>query len=133
MTNNNQKHRDVNQVPKNFVYNLRLSGIKVRIKHYRWVYDSLTNDYYLAHVTKENKKSVIIDDARGGRTEVEVTMHDGRSYSASSICHYMDNYNKRYGVYTAATRALKAAKEASKQRKGIYCKILVGDDSHVVV
>ena len=28
MTNNNTNHRDVNQVPKNFVYNLRRSGIK---------------------------------------------------------------------------------------------------------
>ena len=133
MTNNNTNHRDVNQVPKNFVYNLRRSGIKVRIKHYRWVYDHNTNDYFLAHVTKENKKYLVIDDARGGRTGVEVTMQNGKSYSANAICHYADNYNKRYGVYTAATRALKAAKEDAKLRKCMYCKILIGNDKTVVI
>jgi hypothetical protein len=106
-------------IPQNFVATLRRSGIKIRVRHYRWVVDESDLDEsdspkFLALIQEDNRRDFIIL-GRGGRTEVDVTMQNGESFSDYAICSEEDTYNKRLGVYLAATRALKRAKEAGKK------------------
>ena len=101
-------------IPQNFVATLRRSGIKIRVRHYRWVLDESDAPKFLALIQEDNRRNFIIL-GRGGRTEVDVTMQNGETFSDYSICSEEDTYNKRLGVYLAATRALKRAKEAGKK------------------
>lgn len=106
-------------VPQNFVATLRRSGIKIRVRHYRWVIDCdaiqhSSDNKYLALVQEDNRRGFIIL-GRGGRTEVDVTMQNGETFSEYATCSEEDTYDKRLGVYLAATRALKRAKEAGKK------------------
>lgn len=101
-------------IPQNFVATLRRSGIKIRVRHYRWVLDESDAPKFLALIQEDNRRDFIIL-GRGGRTEVDVTMQNGESFSDYAICAEEDTYNKRLGVYLAATRALKRAKKSNEK------------------
>lgn len=76
------------------VEDLRKSGYKVRVKHYR-------------------RASVEGVASRGGKTLVEVTAPDGTTFVGMSRCSRKENFNKRLGVRIALGRAF-----ASEQNKG---------------
>lgn len=101
-------------IPQNFVATLRRSGIKIRVRHYRWVVDESDAPKFLALIQEDNRRDFIIL-GRGGRTEVDVTMQNGETFSDYAICSEEDTYNKRLGVYLAATRALKRAKKSNEK------------------
>lgn len=72
------------------VHELRKSGYKVRVLHYR------------------NGKSMCFweDDPKGGETVVQITTPDGRELEGCAKCSDKDLYNKKIGVKVAIGRAL---------------------------
>ncbi len=109
------------KAPKNFVHTLRQHGMKVRVKHYRWVVDTNAGyEVYLAHVTKKDRKEMQPSKrpeilSNGGRTEVEITTAKGQNAFGSSVCSTLDTYNKSLGIYIAAHRALESMKPKDKK------------------
>lgn len=77
------------------VEELRKSGYKVRVKHFR----------------RENSDGIV---SRGGKTVVEVTAPDGTTFVGMSRCSRKENFNKRLGVRIALGRAF-----AGEQNKGV--------------
>lgn len=70
------------------VMELRRSGNKVRVLHYR----------------KTLEDGTVF--CRGGHTVVEITTKDGRDLSGSSKCRDDERYDKKTGVRIALGRAL---------------------------
>ena len=96
--------------PKGFVYRLRKKGLKLRVKHYRYVQAGdmmLGASSSLELVTRQNKSHFMYIDSRGGKTEVEVTLPNGKSAVGVSTCSAEDNYCRRLGTYLAFQRAIK--------------------------
>lgn len=103
--------------PKNFVATLVKSGNKVKVKHYRWVIETLdgpTPTVTLAHVTSQNHKDFDVILSHGGRTEVEITTPKGEVLTGAAVCVENDLYDRNTGVYFAAKRAFASRKAAER-------------------
>jgi hypothetical protein len=108
--------------PARFVETLRARGLKVRVKHFRWVLNtaaflrgSPSERLELLRISKhERKKSTEVPPPlifqNGGETHVTVITPDGRESVGVAECSLKDPYNKRLGVYIAAKRALAGLK-----------------------
>jgi hypothetical protein len=90
------------------VAELRRSGYKVRVSHYRRVakLDRFKVHWYYAH-----QKFAITDlwewcSQKGGLTIVDLTFNN-KTFSGESICSKNDNFCKKTGVKLALERALK--------------------------
>lgn len=90
---------------ENIVAKLRRSGHKVRVKHYRKVVNQEGDP-----IADFNIPNQLISP-KGGKTEVEVRMPDGKEFFGVALCSDEDSYNRRLGVKIAVARALKQANE----------------------
>lgn len=108
---NFEPKNSIPQPPERFVETLRSRGIKVRVKHYRWVaYD---NEVFKARISKFERKNSVLQPRilqNGGETHVTVELSDGRTAQGIATCNTSDLYNKRVGVWIAAKRALASLK-----------------------
>lgn len=95
MKQNTTNHRDT-------VRNLRQSGFKVRVSHYRYVEG--WPDYLLSkEIREEGMGNFAL--SKGGKTSIELTK-DGIDAKGEAICSPKDNYNRKLGVKIALGRAL---------------------------
>lgn len=87
------------------VEELRKSGYKIRITHFR----NLFNYSYVGYPKDYNAKGNDICP-RGGETVVQLTTPEGKDIATTALCNLADNYNKKIGVAIALGRALKKLK-----------------------
>jgi hypothetical protein len=107
--------------PRISVKNLRQSGFKVRVGHYRWTefQGGILKNKSIKKISGSpclQIKGVDWSDRgfypKGGTTTIELTK-DGIDASGEAICCLEDNYNRKLGVKIALGRAL-AAWQAKK-------------------
>lgn len=92
------------------VHELRKQGFKVKVSHYRlfyrycsWTGRRLENIAY--GTTLEDAGMHYLLDQYGGRTVVELSSPDGKSYFGQSDCSKNDRYIKSFGLKKALLRA----------------------------
>ncbi len=111
-------------VPPRYVETLKSRGLKVRVKHFRYARCCEKAVRISKYERKQQVKQGTIDLhapfppdilQRGGETHVSITFPDGRVTEGVAVCSRSDPYNKRLGVYLAAKRALKAAKDVAAE------------------
>lgn len=83
----------------NNVEELRKSGYKVRVKHFRREKTMQKMDGGVVQTPSE----------RGGHTIVQVRTPDGEELEGVAVCSTKDNFNKRIGVRIALGRAFTSA------------------------
>lgn len=107
------------------VQKLRTDGIKVGVKHYRWVIErdddlntipNYDEKVVLKHVTQQNLKDFSYISSNGGETHVHLTFPDGGDYEQIAVCNKIDTFCKRTGIKIAVGRILEIRKN-EKQKK----------------
>ena len=97
----------------NTVEQLRKSGYRVLINHYRYPGNvSKGLNKRQASKVKMECAFALSDEGLGispfgGKTTIEVISQSGTSYTAEADCSVRDNFNKRMGVKIALGRILK--------------------------
>ena len=77
------------------VKKLRREGWKVRVLHCR-AYKVVNGEFFATE--------------KGGNTRIELTTPSGEDFYGESVCHPLENYNKKEGVRIALERAYELAK-----------------------
>lgn len=77
---------------------LRKSGYKVRVLHFRNIFDNKSLE-------------------KGGKTVIQIRTPDGQEIEGQAVCSDKDNYNKRIGIQIALGRAL-----SSIQKNNFSCR-----------
>lgn len=92
------------------IVDLRRLGYKVRVSHFRNVVDREFGLIpFLDRVTKVDKKNGIFAKIfeRGGKTEIELTNRDGKTFNAVARCSEKDAFNRRLGNHICLARLAK--------------------------
>lgn len=83
------------------VHDLRDLGFKIKVFHYRRFPQYGSDTICMSHVRKNERCTV---DPRGGKTVVMAYKEGSDAILGMAECHYLDNYNKRYGREKAVER-----------------------------
>jgi len=87
------------------VKELRQSGYKVRVHHFRKFNDLFALDFH---------------NPKGGSTEIEVTSPEGIYVKAEAKCSDQDNFCRKTGVAIALGRALKLLEEERVNQPSLW-------------
>ena len=97
---------------------LRRGGIKVRIRHKRYLYCISGGETIVGPVSYGRRYGNEMSDIPyplGGETTVELAFPDGGTYTGISKCSLKDRFCRRIGISLALERALVARKEHVKR------------------
>jgi hypothetical protein len=97
------------------VAQLRHEGCKVRVSHHRFPQSG--NPQFSPHFQYHQallKESRVAIDPKGGYTEVEITMPDGKVVNGRAYCSLQDTFNRKVGLVKALGRALGAQKRSDR-------------------
>lgn len=83
------------------IQSLRKQGFKIRVTHSRFV-----NGFGLVRYSKANRTNSAVQ-AKGGKTEIDITTPEGKTSSASAVCSSLDTFNRKLANRIALGRALK--------------------------
>lgn len=89
--------------PTPTVEQLRKSGYKVRVTHFR---QSLFDGKLWNRNLFEGNPHLI--STRGGKTVVEITTPNLENVKGEAVCSKNDTFNRKTGLYTAISRALQS-------------------------
>lgn len=93
--------------PRRFVETLRKRGLKIRIRHLRYI---APHGYLCAVHRSVGQRFGQATMTKGGETQVDIRLPDGREFHGEAKCSAEDTYNRRVGVWLAVKRALARAK-----------------------
>ena len=89
------------------IHELRKSGWKVRVHHFR---------YYYRTLIPSNDRIFTVGQPlpKGGLTKIELTSPLGTQYLGQAECSKKDSFNRKLGVKIALGRALSTISEMAK-------------------
>jgi hypothetical protein len=91
------------------VKNLRETGHKVHITHYRF---TRSGGIVPSRTLRETKEGFTVSP-NGGEVLVEIVTPEGRAIKCGSFCSPQDNFNRRVGTTIALGRAVQQLHEVS--------------------
>ncbi len=94
----------------NTVHQLRLSGHKIKISHFRWYWDKANKRWALLTKFQRQQSDIpshVEVEVKGGLTKVEVTDPEGRTVFHEEKCSDDQGFDRKKGVEITLGRALK--------------------------
>lgn len=108
---------NINQpITKGLLVNLRSNGIRIEIRHQRWVVygdpmSGLRVDMMPLKQIRSMDKSLYDILPHGGETTVNLLFPDGLSVTGTALCSRRETFNRLSGIELATRRALAKRKE----------------------
>jgi hypothetical protein len=91
------------------IHDLRRAGAKIRVVHYRRLRGDTENWHPVSSLKNKTNLS-----SKGGITEMQVTLPDGRDYSITAKCADVDSFNRKIGIKICLGRLSKVLNEGTE-------------------